>query len=108
MTLRAVDEIRHFIDALHQLMSGELAAEHRSVMQELDRSLTELMATVRQRTEQVPETRGRLRRPKPKRMKIAKPGRSPDADTVGTVRNQRSPGPFVHSVPHGSSRKRRG
>ena len=108
MTLRAVDEIRHFIDALHQLMSGELAAEHRRVMQELDRSLADLMATVQEQAERAHEAQCRFRRPKPKPLKTAKPGRSPDADTVGTVRNQRSPGPFVHSVPRGSSGKRRG
>ncbi len=107
MTLRAVDEIRRYIDALHYLLSGELAAEHRRVMEELDQSLADLLATVQAKAELVHEAQCRFRPPKPKRLKTGKPGRSPDADTVGTVRNQRTPGPFVHSVPRSGSRRRR-
>lgn len=106
--MRAIAEIRRYLDTLHQLLSGELAAEHRRVMQEFEDSLADLLDTVRERNGTVPEARCRFRPPKPRPFKTAKPGRSPDADTVGTVRNQRSPGPFVHSVPRGSSGKRRG
>lgn len=106
--MRVLDELRHYIDALHQLLSGELEAEHRRVMQEFEASLAGLLDDLRQREAMVQEARCRVRPTKPpKPPKAAKPAGSPDADTVGTVRNQRTPGPFVHSVPRRGSRGRR-
>lgn len=106
--MRVLAEIRQYLDLVNELLSGELEAEHRRVMEEFNRSLADLKAAVSERTRQVPAAACRFRPPKPRPLKTGKPGRSPDADTVGTVRNQRSPGPFVHSVPRGSSGKRRG
>ncbi len=107
--MRVLDELRQYMDALHQLLSGELEAEHRRVMQEFEASLAGLLHDLGQRQARVREAG--CQKPKPPRPprppKAAKPAGSPDADTVGTVRNQRSPGPFVHSVPGSGSRRRR-
>jgi hypothetical protein len=52
--------------------------------------------------EELAERKGKLPVPKPKKPKAQAKPKSPDADTVGTVKNIRPKRPFVHSVPPAS------
>jgi hypothetical protein len=91
-----VRAIRETMDSLALVTDPVWQAEFAAQVEGLQKAAEELTAMY---AEELAERKGKLPMPKPKKPKAQAKPKSPDADTVGTVKNIRPKRPFVHSVP---------
>ena len=92
-----VHAIRETLDSLALVTDPVWRAEFAAKVDGLQKAADQLTAIY---AEELAERQARLKVPRPAKPKprSGKP-KSPDADTVGTVKNIRPKRPFVHSVP---------
>ena len=94
-----VSAIRETMDSLALVTDPVWQAEFAAQVEGLQKAAEELTAIY---AEELAERKGKLPVPKPKKPRAQAKPKSPDADTVGTVKNMRPKRPFVHSVPPAS------
>ena len=92
-----VHALRETLDSLALVTDPVWQAEFAAQVDGLQKAAEQLTAIY---AEELAERQARLKLPRPAKPKprSGKP-KSPDADTVGTVKNIRPKRPFVHSVP---------
>ena len=94
-----VREIREALDTLAMVTNPVWQAEFAAQVDEIQRAADKLAEMYRV---ELAERKAKLPVPKPAKPKRRAKSVSPDADTVGTVRNMRPSRPFVHDVPPAS------
>jgi hypothetical protein len=94
-----VSAIRETLDSLALVTDPVWQAEFAAQVDGLQKAAEELTAIYAQ---ELAERKPKLPVPKPSKPKRRAKSVSPDADTVGTVKNIRPRRPFVHSVPPAS------
>jgi len=94
-----VSAIRETLDSLVLVTDPVWQAEFAAQVEGLQKAAEELTAIY---AEELAERKGKLPVPKAKKPRAQAKPKSPDADTVGTVKNMRPKRPFVHSVPPAS------
>lgn len=91
-----VQAIRETLDTLAKVTDPVWRAGFAAQIEEIQRAAEELAAMQR---DELAERKAKLPVPQPKKPKPKAKQVSPDADTVGTVKNIRPKRPFVHDVP---------
>ena len=94
-----VREIREALDTLAMVTNPVWQAEFAAQVEDIQRAADKLAEMYRA---ELAERKAKLPVPKPSKPKRRTKSVSPDADTVGTVKNIRPQRPFVHDVPPAS------
>jgi hypothetical protein len=94
-----VRSIRETLDTLSRVTDPVWQADFAAQVEEIQRSADALAAMYRTK---IAERTAKLAAPKPRKPKRKAKSVSPDADTVGTVKNVKPRRSFVHDVPPSS------
>lgn len=94
-----VQAIRETLDTLSKVTDPVWRAEFAAQIEGIQQAAEQLAAMQR---DELAERNAKLPVPKPTKAKRKTKPASPDADTVGTVKNIRPKRPFVHDVPPAS------